>query len=402
MRAMRLVFAVALALLAAVPAGASTSQTRPPGSPDLAAMALALNDLPAGAEIDREGYYRQRGWVAAYAREFSLPPRARIGRSRLLSVSHDLGVKATAAEAAAEFRRLLVLLRRRSFRRTLARGLAEEIGAAPASVTVTRPGTAKIGDGAVSILVGMKVERRLLQSSIAFVRVDRVLAIVVLDGAPGRRVRRADANRVTRVAAERMKGGLVPAAVAPPVVAGLVQPGQVLSATRGTWSGDQLTYTFQWERCSHVEPMLGCVELPGATAAAYVVTRGDLASRLRVRVTAGNRFNRLSASSSPTDAVRGAPGAPVATTPPAVDGLAQVGSTLTADPGTWSGAPAEFAYQWRRCHVSTDACTDVGGATEPSYAVQAADSGARLRVLVVATNAAGPGGALTPPTAPVP
>ena len=45
---------VALVLaVAALPAGASTTATRPAGSPDLAAMALALHDLPAGAEVDQ-------------------------------------------------------------------------------------------------------------------------------------------------------------------------------------------------------------------------------------------------------------------------------------------------------------------------------------------------------------
>jgi hypothetical protein len=41
--------------------------------------------------------------------------------------------------------------------------------------------------------------------------------------------------------------------------------------------------------------------------------------------------------------------APASTTPPSVSGSAQQGSSLTADPGTWSGSPTSFAYQWQSC-----------------------------------------------------
>ncbi|CAB4941810.1 unannotated protein [freshwater metagenome] len=46
--------------------------------------------------------------------------------------------------------------------------------------------------------------------------------------------------------------------------------------------------------------------------------------------------------------------APKNTALPTVSGTAKVGSKLTADPGTWTGDPTGFAYQWQRCE-STDA-----------------------------------------------
>jgi hypothetical protein len=36
-------------------------------------------------------------------------------------------------------------------------------------------------------------------------------------------------------------------------------------------------------------------------------------------------------------------------TPPTLVGTAQQGSVLTADPGTWVGAPSAYAYQWQSC-----------------------------------------------------
>jgi hypothetical protein len=396
-------FALAALVLAvaAVPAGASTSATRPAGSPDLAAMALALHDLPAGAELDREGYYSDSDFVASYLREFSLGG-LRIGRSRLLAVTHDLGVEPTAADAVATFRELRGLLRTRAFRRELARALAAEAGVSPSAVTVTRPRTARIGEGAVSIAVGLKAGRTSFQASLTFVRVDRVLTVLSLVGSPTRKLYGADADRLARVAVERMRGGLVPTAVTPPVISGVLQPGQALTATRGTWTGDQLTFMHQWQRCSVTEPEIGCVDLSGAVSATYVVALGDLASRVRVVVTAANRLDAAPTTSSTTEAIGGPPGAPIPTTPPALDGLPQIGSALAADPGVWTGSPTEFAYQWRRCHPATDGCVDVAGATEPTYAIAPADAGSRLRVLVIATNESGPGGALSSPSATVP
>jgi hypothetical protein len=86
---------------------------------------------------------------------------------------------------------------------------------------------------------------------------------------------------------------------------------------------------------------------------------------------------------------------------PTVDGTVAPGATLTATPGTWAGNPTSFAYQWRRCRPMTG-CVDIPGATATTYTLAPADSGATIRVHVVATNAAGSGGALSPPSAPAP
>jgi len=79
-------------------------------------------------------------------------------------------------------------------------------------------------------------------------------------------------------------------------------------------------------------------------------------------------------------------GAPVNTSLPTVSGLARVGSTLVATPGSWA-SPASYttALQWQRCSSPTT-CLPIALATGSTYLVSALDAGMTLRVAVVATN----------------
>jgi hypothetical protein len=75
---------------------------------------------------------------------------------------------------------------------------------------------------------------------------------------------------------------------------------------------------------------------------------------------------------------------------PTINGSATAASTLTANPGTWSGlAPLSFAYQWMLCNASGDGCASVGGATGQSYTIPSTDLGDTLAVQVQATNSSG-------------
>jgi hypothetical protein len=76
-----------------------------------------------------------------------------------------------------------------------------------------------------------------------------------------------------------------------------------------------------------------------------------------------------------------------------------VGQRLTAAPGSWSNSPSSVAYHWRRCNPAGAACADIAGATSSAYTAVAGDAGRRLRVAVTASNAAGPGTAVSAPTA---
>ena len=80
--------------------------------------------------------------------------------------------------------------------------------------------------------------------------------------------------------------------------------------------------------------------------------------------------------------------APVNTSRPTTSGTAQVGQTLTASHGGWSGTdPISYIYQWLRCDKTGGNCYDAGGTTtQRTYVVQSADLGNTMRVRVKATN----------------
>ena len=86
--------------------------------------------------------------------------------------------------------------------------------------------------------------------------------------------------------------------------------------------------------------------------------------------------------------------APANTTEPRILGDPNVGSTLTATRGLWTGSPTSYRFQWVRCPDSGGRpdgsdCVAIGGATTQQYVLAAADAGRRLRVRVTATNADG-------------
>lgn len=93
--------------------------------------------------------------------------------------------------------------------------------------------------------------------------------------------------------------------------------------------------------------------------------------------------------------------APVNTASPTVSGTAKVGSTLTANDGTWSNSPTSFSYQWQRCASDGRGCGDITSATSKSYSPVTGDVGHALRVVVTATNADGHASATSGATDPV-
>src|SRR5262245_17933137 len=84
--------------------------------------------------------------------------------------------------------------------------------------------------------------------------------------------------------------------------------------------------------------------------------------------------------------------APKNTTEPfiATKAAAVVGSTLTGNPGGWSGTePITFSYQWMRCNGDAEKCKAISGATKTQYTIVQADVGHTLRFRVTAKNSDG-------------
>jgi predicted secreted protein len=67
---------------------------------------------------------------------------------------------------------------------------------------------------------------------------------------------------------------------------------------------------------------------------------------------------------------------------PAISGTVQVGQTLTAYQGDWTGAPA-FTFQWKKSGAN------ISGATGQAYVPVVGDIGAPLSVAVTGTNTTG-------------
>jgi hypothetical protein len=173
-----------------------------------------------------------------------------------------------------------------------------------------------------------------------------------------------------------------------PTISGAAQQGSTLTASDGTWSGSPTGFARQWQSCD--SSGAACTNIAGATGTTYTVVAADVGHTLRVVVTATNSVGSTSASSNPTAVVVGPSTAPVNTALPTISGTAQVGQSLTAGPGSWTGTqPIGFTFQWRRCDSAGGICANISGATSATYTAVSADAGSTLRVVVTASNTAG-------------
>lgn len=154
-----------------------------------------------------------------------------------------------------------------------------------------------------------------------------------------------------------------------PTVSGTAAVGSTLTAAPGTWTtGTALSY--QWFRNG--------TAIAGATGAARVLAAADQGSTLTVRVT-GTKAGYATAikESAPTATV--VAGTLVAPTP-VITGTLAVGSTLTANPGTWTSG-STLTYQWYRSGAA------IAGATSRSYKLVSVDQADSMSVRVTGSKA---------------
>jgi surface antigen len=157
-----------------------------------------------------------------------------------------------------------------------------------------------------------------------------------------------------------------------PGILGEAKVGAVLTATRGTWRPGEVDVEYRWRT--------GGQPIPGARSSTFTVTPDLAGKQIRVRVVA-------SALGYPNGAAVSAPTAPVTeqsllnTAPPTVSGEPRVGSTLRAEPGSWSLPPDALTYQW-----AADG-EPLTGEDRPALAVRKAHLDQRLSVTVTAHRA---------------
>jgi hypothetical protein len=158
-----------------------------------------------------------------------------------------------------------------------------------------------------------------------------------------------------------------------PSASGSTQVGSTLTALPGLWdSGVVLTY--QWLRNG--------VAISGATNLTYLLAAADSGAEISVKVTGSKAgYRPVSRTSAPLTASAASGVQNLVLTPvPTVSGSTQVGSTLTALPGLWDSGVV-LTYQWLRNGAA------ISGATNLTYLLAAADSGAEISVKVTGSKA---------------
>ncbi|MFZ4112268.1 MAG: beta strand repeat-containing protein [Ilumatobacteraceae bacterium] len=96
------------------------------------------------------------------------------------------------------------------------------------------------------------------------------------------------------------------------------------------------------------------------------------------------------------------PNPPVNSVLPVLSGTAEIGQTLSASTGTWSGSPTSYSYEWMWSSTASGSYAPIANATSNSYSVSDTDAGRYIKVIVTASNVGGSAAALSSATSMVP
>jgi len=153
-----------------------------------------------------------------------------------------------------------------------------------------------------------------------------------------------------------------------PVISGsAIIPNSLSVSSAGVYAPDPTSTQIQWLRNG--------ITIAGATTDTYSLAAADSGKNITARVTAVRSGYNNSTLTSDVTAVSVASRFTVSPNP-VIDGLPQVGRTLTARPGAWTPEPSSYTYQWlRNGNV-------IPGRTSSTYDVVAADLTATISVVV--------------------
>ncbi|MWV47862.1 hypothetical protein GRS96_01065 [Rathayibacter sp. VKM Ac-2803] len=154
-----------------------------------------------------------------------------------------------------------------------------------------------------------------------------------------------------------------------PTITGTATVGQKLTAVPGTWTPAPVTLAYQWKR--------GGVAISGATASTYTLATADAGAAITVSVTGTKTGYTAVTKTSAATTVKAALQTLMPT--PTITGTLKVGSTLTANAGTWD-AGTTLSYQWKKNNG-----VYISGATSKTYVLKGSDAGATLTVSVTST-----------------
>src|SRR5438270_362715 len=83
-----------------------------------------------------------------------------------------------------------------------------------------------------------------------------------------------------------------------PSISGTAQVPNTLTTSTGTWQGKNLSYAYQWLRCSSTGA--SCTAISGATSSTHLLSTADVGFTLRVTAIASNRNGSTAATSAQT------------------------------------------------------------------------------------------------------
>jgi hypothetical protein len=290
-------FAALSALVAATALAATAGFAAVSAAPDPAQMTLLAADVP-DSKVKGKRLKPDKGYVAAYARDFELTKP--YGSSQLVFISSEVHLASAAKTTIADMANFRKFLRSPQGRQLIATSFAKEFGTAlkKKDVTISKLRTPAIGDEAVLVSLAVRTKQGRIYAAFTWFRVDRTLSALAVVGL--RPTGPASVAKLGGTIVAHVGQQFTPVSSLPPTITGTPVQGQTLTASTGTFSMTP-TYTYAWQRCDAAGA--ACTDIVGATAPTYLVATEDVATTLRVTVTATNRFGTATHQSVQTAVV---------------------------------------------------------------------------------------------------
>jgi hypothetical protein len=278
---------IGLVVTLALATGASAA------SPDVSAMNLRASDVP-GATVVNQHAVKEQGYLAAHFRSFVFS--APSGSARLIGIESETALGANASRAVADVASADKRFRSNPGRKAIIALLAKAANVKPAAIVLGHPHKVAGYDQGFEVATSVGIKGGRIYENLIIVRLDRVL-VQMIESAARPITSGVTAKYMTAIAGH-IGTQLAPVAVSPPAITGTAQQGQTLTATPGSWTAGDATFSYRWQHCDAAGA--NCADVTGATTQTYAVTATDVGTTLHVVVTATNRFGSVQGTSVQT------------------------------------------------------------------------------------------------------